>query len=250
MAQNGRSMKNLFFDTTTVILAGGLGTRLRPAVADRPKVLASVHDRPFLTFLLDQIGGYGIGRVTLLTGYKADQVQHAMGDVYRDIRISYSTETAPMGTGGALRNVRPHVCTSSVLMMNGDSYCGSSLAEFARFHARRRADISMVVAEAPDCSRFGKVRLNEDGDIIRFDEKQANAGAGWINAGIYLLSTKLIDEIPTDRPVSFEREMIPHWMASGRRVAGYCCDGVFLDIGTPESYAQAEEFFAEQMLPV
>lgn len=240
-------MLSPFRDAAVAILAGGLGTRLRSAVADRPKVLAPVHDRPFVTFLFDQLAGYGVERVLLLTGYRGDQVRAALGTSYRHMEIIYSEEPTPRGTGGALRQARALLRSPSVLLMNGDSYCGADLAAFADFHAARRADISMVAATVPDGARFGKVRLDSDSRIIRFDEKQADAGAGWINAGIYLFDARLVDDIPPERPVSFEREMIPSWMADGKRVAGYCCDGVFLDIGTPESYAEAEAFFAAQL---
>jgi NDP-sugar pyrophosphorylase family protein len=234
--------------STAAILAGGLGTRLRSVVADRPKALAPVHERPFITFLLDQLAGYGVKRVVLLTGYKAAQVRAALGDEYRDMQLCYSEETTPLGTGGAIRNAWPMLDAASLLVINGDSYCGANLAEFARFHCARAADISMVAAAAADCSRFGKIRIGVHGDILSFQEKQAGAGAGWINAGIYLLQTALIADIPANRSVSFEREMIPQWLAAGKKVAGLPSDAVFLDIGTPESYAQAEQFFAEQML--
>jgi NDP-sugar pyrophosphorylase family protein len=163
------------------------------------------------------------------------------------MRIAYSDEPRPLGTGGALRYARDKFCTRTVLLMNGDSYCGTSLGAFARFHAALAADLSMVAAAVPDCSRFGKVHLNDRSQIVRFDEKLAHAGSGWINAGIYLFAADLIDEIPEDRSVSFEREMIPHWIAARKRVAAHCCDDVFLDIGTPESYARAETFFAGQL---
>jgi D-glycero-alpha-D-manno-heptose 1-phosphate guanylyltransferase len=229
-------------DVTAAILAGGLGTRLRPAVADRPKVLAPIGGRPYLTYLLDQLAGASVRNVVLLTGFAADQVRDALGDSYRTLRLSYSVEPAPLGTAGALRHALPHFASSSVLVLNGDSYCDVDLAAFRWLHERRASEASLVLARATDAERFGQVRVSRDGQILQFEEKGTPSGPGRINAGIYLLRRGLIAELPPG-PVSLERDVLPGWVA-GRRVYGYRHDGRFLDIGTPESYAEAGDFFA------
>jgi NDP-sugar pyrophosphorylase family protein len=225
-----------------VILAGGLGTRLRPAVADLPKVLAPVLGRPWLLFLLDQLAGADIRQVVLLTGYKAGQVQEEIRDTYRGMCLTYSAEPTPLGTAGAVRAALPCLTGDAILLMNGDSYCAVDLSALREFHCRQHADITMVLAQVSDASRFGTVRIDVDERVIAFDEK-TQSGGGWINAGVYFLAKSLIEEIAPRRQVSLEKEMFLRWI--GRQaVYAFRTDAPFLDIGTPESYAQAAEFFS------
>jgi NDP-sugar pyrophosphorylase family protein len=223
------------------ILAGGLGTRLRSAVADRPKVLALVHGRPWITLLLDQLAGVGIRETILLTGYKAERVHEALGTKYAGMRLRHSAETTPLGTAGALRGALPFLTNPSVLLMNGDSFCDVDLPAFYDFHRRQEADISMVLARCPDPARFGSVRMETDGRVATFAEKAQSFGSGWINAGIYEMETSLIEEIPANRQVSLEKEMFPAWIGS-KAFYGFQTEGRFIDIGTPESFAQAAAF--------
>ena len=230
-------------EVTAAILAGGLGTRLRSAIGDRPKVLASIHNRPYLTYLLDHLASAAVREVVLLTGYQADQVSRALGATYRGMRLVYSPEPAPLGTGGALRWALPWLTAPVVLLMNGDSYCDVDFTAFWDFHHRKAADLSLVLAEVVDASRYGKARMARGGQVVRFGEKEHGGAGGWINAGIYLLKRALIEDIPAGRTVSLERDLFPAWASRGRRVYGYRCGGRFIDIGTPESLAEAEAFF-------
>lgn len=244
-------MKERLDNVTAAILAGGLGTRLRSRVADRPKVLAPVHGRPYLAYLLDQLAEAGIRRVVLLTGYRAEQIRSAFGASHAGMNLSYSTEPSPLGTAGALRWALPELRSSTVLLLNGDSYCEASLPDFWEFHCRQEADFSMILTRVEDCSRYGRVRLAADGRVRGFEEKSSAGGAGWINAGIYLLRRSLIETLPPGVPQSMERDLFPAW-AGDKRCFGFTCTASFLDIGTPESYARAEEFFAavsESCLP-
>ncbi len=228
---------------TAAILAGGLGTRLRSRIADRPKVLAPVHGRPYLTYLLHQLADAGVRSVVLLTGYLADQIRSAFGDSYAGLRLMYSLESSPLGTAGALRQALPHLLSPTILLLNGDSYCEAPLADFQNFHSRRAADISLVLTRLEDCSRYGRVQLASDSRVLCFEEKTQAGGPGWINAGIYLIQRELVEEIPPGRPTSLERDLFPGWVAR-KSFCGFPCTGQFLDIGTPESYAQSETFFA------
>jgi D-glycero-alpha-D-manno-heptose 1-phosphate guanylyltransferase len=236
---------------TGAILAGGLGTRLRTAIGDRPKVLAAVLGKPFLAYLLDQLVDAGIGRIVLLTGSRSDQVEQTFGAVYRGARLEYSPEPAPLGTAGALALAMPKLFprekADAVLVLNGDSYCAADLTAFRSFHEQKGADASLVLARVTDTSRFGTVELDDDDRLERFVEKQSAAGHGWINAGIYLLGRRLLDEVPTGRSVSLEREMFPAWLRNDQ-VYGFRSDGAFLDIGTPESYRAAAAFFQNRTL--
>lgn len=230
-------------EVTAAILAGGLGTRLRSRIANRPKVLAPIGGRPHLAYLLEQLAGAGVRTVVLLTGYLADQVRSAFGDSYLGLRLMYSCEPSPLGTAGAVRRALPYLSSSTILLLNGDSYCAASLPEFWAFHQRQAADLSLVLTAVADCSRYGCVHTGPDGRIVRFEEKKRAGGAGWVNAGIYLLNRRMIQEIPGDVATSLERDMWPKW-ADSKRCFGFSCRERFLDIGTPESYAQAEVFFA------
>jgi D-glycero-alpha-D-manno-heptose 1-phosphate guanylyltransferase len=229
-----------------MILAGGLGTRLRSMVSDRPKVLAEVWGRPFLAYLLDQLAASGITRVILCIGYLGEQIRDTFGDAYDtadgSIQLSYSQETQLLGTGGALGLASELVRSSRVLVMNGDSFCGADLKSFSEFHQQKSTPVSMVLTQIADTARYGKVELTPDQRIVRFTEKGENQGLGWINGGIYLIESSLLANIPADRSVSLEAELFPQWIKQG--VYGYYSQGKFLDIGTPESYPLAKALFS------
>lgn len=228
-------------DVTAAILAGGMGTRLRPIVSDRPKVLAEVHGKPFLAHLLDQLAAAGVRNVVLCTGYLGEQVRSAFGDAYRDLRLTYLQETTPRGTAGALRSALALFESESVLALNGDSICEANLGSFRAWHSRRGAEGTIMLAETNDAGRCGRVVVNAAGRVLSFEEKQGQNGAAWVNAGIYLLDRRLIETIPATGSVSLEREIFPAWIARG--LYGYRSSGRFLDIGTPAAYAGREQFF-------
>jgi NDP-sugar pyrophosphorylase family protein len=220
-------------------LAGGFGTRLRSVVSDRPKVLATVQGRPFVTFLLDQLVAAGVHRVVLLTGHRAEEVRACLGVSYRDLELAYSPEPAPLGTGGALRQALPQIPGSPLLLMNGDSICRLDFSAFWAAHRRYRADITQVVWRTEDASRYGTVVVNDDNTVQQFSEKEAAPRAAWVNAGVYLIERPLAESIPADLCVSLEREMFPLW-ARRHRFCAFRAADVSLDIGTPESFAAAQ----------
>ena len=222
---------------TGAILAGGSGTRLRPILSDRPKVLAPVGGRPFLAYLLDQMVDAGIRKVVLCTGYLAGQVYSAFGDRYRDLRIWYSEEDRPLGTAGALAQALPLLDSDPVLVLNGDSHCNLDLPAFQQWHEEKKAVGSIALVHQPDASRFGCVSFDANGWILRFGEKKTT-GAGWINAGIYLLSQSLLRSIPQGHAASLEYDIFPNCVGSG--LFGFNMGSHFIDIGTPVSYAEAE----------
>ena len=230
-----------FAETPAVVLAGGLGMRLRAVVKDRPKVLAEVRGRPFIAYLLDQLAASGIRNVVLCVGYLGDQVQSAFGKAYGDIRLSYSQETCPLGTAGALRNAFAHMSADSWLVMNGDSFCDVNLVEFWTYHVQTRLSASLLLTWVSDTSRFGRVAVDADGRARAFEEKTGQREAGWINAGLYLIHRRLIESISINTAVSIERDIFPAMIDRG--IGTHRCKAPFLDIGTPESYAAAQRFF-------
>lgn len=228
---------------TAAILAGGLGTRLRSVVADRPKVLAPVRGRPFIEYLLEQLADAGVPSAVLCTGYMGEMVQTALGTRFRDVSLIYSREEQSLGTAGALRLAAPLIESEWVLVLNGDSYCKASLEAFAGWHMARRSMASLLLVQVDDTSRYGRVRTDEQGSVIAFDEKSATSGPGWVNGGIYLIHRSWLDDIPSHRPVSLEREIFPAW--TGRGLHGYASDAQFCDIGVPEAYARANGEFSD-----
>lgn len=231
----------IFTNLTAVILAGGLGTRLRAVIADRPKVLAEIAGRPFIYYLLDQLAEKGITKVILCTGYLGEQIREELGYTYRRMNLLFSQENEPKGTAGSLRLALPLITTQSALIMNGDSYCGLDFQDFWKFHAENNHNVTIALTHVDDTSRYGYVDFDDKGRIRKFVEKKEAAGAGWVSAGIYLISSNLISTIPTGKPVSIEKETFPLWVDSG--LYAYCSDAEFIDIGTPESYALANAFF-------
>jgi NDP-sugar pyrophosphorylase family protein len=227
---------------TAAILVGGLGTRLRASVRDRPKVLAEVLGRPFLAYLLDQLADAGVRRTVLCTGHLAGLVRDAFGPSYRGMELAYSEEQTPLGTGGALRLALPQLDSDPALALNGDSYCQADLGGLLGFFRSQKAKAALLLAGVPDTSRYGRVAVDETGAVVRFVEKGGAAGPGWINAGIYVLGQEALGAIPENRPVSLEREVYPAFV--GRGLYGWQGGGRFIDIGTPESYAEAAAFFA------
>jgi NDP-sugar pyrophosphorylase family protein len=237
----GQSPVVNYSEISVVILAGGMGTRLRSVVADRPKVLAQVAGRPFLAHLLDQLAAAGVRSALLCTGYRAEAVVEQFGATYRSLALTYSQETVPLGTGGALGHARPHLHSDPVLVLNGDSYCAADLAAFLDWHYRSQAQASLLLTEVADTSRYGRVEVDGAGSVLGFAEKAVGSGPGWINAGVYLLSQPFLEALPEGRPLSLEREVFPSWV--GRGLTAYRSPGWFIDIGTPESYARAEQLF-------
>lgn len=227
------------------ILAGGLGTRLRGVVDDRPKVMALVAGRPFIMHLLEQLSDSGISQVVLCTGYLADIVRNELGNVYAGMQLLYSVEESPLGTGGALRHASGLLAGETVLVLNGDSYCHCRIGAFTDGWLASRARAGMALARVEDVSRYGAVLTNEFSRVETFVEKGCKAGPGWINAGLYLLPADLIRGMEPDRPVSLEREIIPQLVAGG--LFGYHCPGPFIDIGIPEEYQRAQQFFTGEL---
>lgn len=227
-------------DITIAILAGGLGKRLRSKVFDHPKVLAEVNNTPFLQKILDQLNLVGFKNVVLCTGYLGDQIEEKFGKVYKNLSLSYSKEEKLLGTGGALKLALPLLKSEIVLVMNGDSYCEIDFKKFLEFHLNKKANASLVAQYVSKADRFGKIYLGSNDEIISFKEKEKSSG-GHINAGIYLINKSLISEISGKKKVSLEKEIFPAWL--GKRFYGFKTDSNFIDIGTPQSYLQAEQFF-------
>lgn len=226
---------------TPLILAGGLGTRLQSAISNLPKALSSVNDRPFLSYLLDQLVDIGVQEVVLCIGHLGEMIIEAFGHTYRGLTIQYSCESTPLGTGGALRHAFSLIHCESVLAMNGDSYCDIDLRFYIDWHFKKKYSASLVLVKVEDTSRYGSVKVDKDGRVLSFKEKEPDTQPEWINGGIYILRKSLLASIPAQTEFSLERGLFPELAQKG--LYGFCFQGRFIDIGTPESYLAAEEFF-------
>lgn len=225
-----------------IILAGGRGTRLQSVVSDRPKPLAEVAGRPFVEWLLLALRMQGVRRAVLATGYKGEMVEAHFGDGARlGMEVAYAHEAVPLGTGGAARHALYRVATGLVLVLNGDSFCPFDIARLVAAHQQANAAATLLLVPMDDCRRYGAVAAAEDGRVLSFREKNADLGAGLINAGVYLFDRRTLDGIPAGRAVSLENDTFPALIGHGLYATGG--EGPFLDIGTPESYASAERFF-------
>ena len=229
------------FELSCAILAGGLGTRLRSVVSDRPKVLAEVAGRPFITYLLDQVERAGIREVVLCTGYQADKLSAVLGTSYRTLNLVYSAEEQPLGTGGAIRLALPRLIGSHVLLMNGDSYGHEDLGGFADWYFSVNREIGMMIVQVPDASRFGRVRVGKNGAVQAFEEKRGDGLPGMINSGVYIIAKSLLSSIPSGQTFSLEKDVFPRHLE--KSFFAFPSQGPFIDIGLPETFVEAQAFF-------
>lgn len=221
-----------------IILAGGFGTRLKDVV-DVPKPIAPVRGRPFLGWLLDRLARAAFDHVVLATGYRSDDVQKAIGTEWQGMRVSYSVELTPLGTGGAVAQASCHVGREGCHIMNGDTYLHYDPAALeVRVHASG-AQAGVVLAEVEDVTRYGAVSLHDD-RVVCFSEKSGQ-GPGLINAGCYFFTPSALQSLcEMSLPFALETDFLAHLAAEGRMVA-LPCGQYFIDIGIPEDYVRASQ---------
>lgn len=228
-------------DVSVVVLAGGLGTRLRSKICDRPKVLAEVSGKPFLSFILDQLDSAGFHDVILATGYMGERIETTFGNKHGSTRLRYSKETEPLGTGGALLMALPLIRSQIALVMNGDSFVDADLNDYLSWFQQKNREASLLLTSVQDTSRYGRVSVDDSGCVFGFHEKGVS-GPGWINSGVYLFQRPVIESVETSSVLSLETDFLPDRI--GKEFFGYKNSGKFIDIGTPESYSAAEAFFS------
>lgn len=227
------------FPTTAIVLAGGLGIRLRSVVADRPKTLAPAAGKPFLSYVLRYLAHQNIQNVVLSVSYLAGQVRDFAGDGQKwGLKITYSEEQSPLGTGGALRQASQGF-SGPFFALNGDTLFLANLEELWRVHRSSGALATLALLRREDGSRRGCVRLEND-RIVAFTEKPAGVSTTLINAGLYILTPPALASIQPGQKASIEQEIFPRLAANGQ-LAGQIQEGYFIDIGTPESLAAFEK---------
>jgi D-glycero-alpha-D-manno-heptose 1-phosphate guanylyltransferase len=216
-----------------VILAGGKGTRLRDVIKDIPKPMSPVNGRPFLEYLVMQLVKWDIRELIFSIGYKGEIIRSYFDNGSKwGVRIEYSEETEPLGTGGAIRKAAGLIDGEHFAAMNGDSFLDIDFKALAAFHRETSASVTIGLAEVDDSGRYGSVEVNEKGEVERFAEK-GREGKGLINGGVYIFKSNVVNAIPPGL-VSLETDFLPAVIKNG--LFGMAVRGYFMDIGIPEDY--------------
>jgi NDP-sugar pyrophosphorylase family protein len=223
-----------------VILAGGEGTRLRPLTLTTPKPVVPVVDRPFLRHQIDLLAGAGVREVVFSVAYRPERVEAVFGDGSSlGVRIRYAVEDTPLGTGGAVRNALD-LLDGRTVVLNGDVLTDVDLSGVIARHEAEGAQATILLTPVPNPAAYGLVETDGEGRVLRFLEKPRpeQITTSNINAGIYVLETRVLEMMPAGVNTSIERVFFPALLARGDRVLGPVHRGYWIDIGTPEKYLQ------------
>ena len=221
-------------------MAGGYATRLRPLSYALPKLLFPVGGRPVLEQTIDHLSSFGVDEVILAVKYLADELREHFGEEYHGVKIQYSLEPKPLGTGGPIAFARKYYDKETLLAMNGDIFAEINIDAMKKVHESSDALATIALHEVDDPTRFGVARLDEQSRIREFVEKPrlADAPSRLINAGTYLLEPGAVDRIPQGRKVIIEREVFPA-LANEGTLFGYVHSGTWFDIGNIEDFRNA-----------
>lgn len=227
--------------TSAIILAGGLGTRLRQAVPDLPKPMAPLDGRPFLEYQMDYWISQGVRRFVLSVGYMHELIEKHFGATYHGAEVAYAVEAAPLGTGGGMLLAMDKMRAAGPwLVLNGDTFFDVSLAGLRRFHDAKQAEITMSLFPVENNTRYTEVEIDSTQRITRLDST-SNGSRQLINGGVYLLAETALSGLPyrIGDKASFENDILERALKAGKRLYGYSSNGKFIDIGVPEDYARA-----------
>jgi len=226
-------------DCDVIILCGGFGTRLQSVVSDRPKPMAEIHGRPFVSLLVEHFLRHGARRFIFSTGHFGDMIE----DWFLRHRGAYEAlfvrDPVPLGTGGALAHAMPLVRSNPFLVLNGDSFCEIDPERLLRFHTRKRAGATMTVTQTETREDTGAVALGEGDRVLSMVEKPGRRTTKYHNAGIYLFDRSVTTLFPETPAWSLERELLPHLVA--HQLYGFVTASPLHDIGTPERLAHFRE---------
>lgn len=221
-----------------IILAGGLGTRLRAAVPDLPKCMAPILAKPFIGYLTDHFYQQGIRKFIFSLGYKHELVERYLLTQYAGLDIHFSVEATPLGTGGAVLLACKMTADKDVLVINGDSFFKINLAELCNLHETGNADCTLALKPMQNFDRYGVVELDADNSVSNFKEKQFFQ-KGLINGGLYALNSFNFINENFPEAFSFEKDYLERF-AGTRRFYGLAQDEYFIDIGIPEDFERAQ----------
>lgn len=218
-----------------IILAGGFGTRLQSVVQDVPKPMAPINGKPFLAFLLDSLSKQAVRKIILSTGYRHKVIENYFKNCYKGMKIVYSVEQEPLGTGGAILKALGKATNRNVFVINGDTFLQLNMAEMMEKHLSLGSDITMALKLMENFDRYGAVEV-EIGKITGFKEKK-QCQSGYINGGVYLLRPEIFDVKLPER-FSFESDFLEKHVES-LNINAFITPGYFIDIGIPEDYQRA-----------
>jgi len=223
-----------------ILLAGGLGTRLKGVIGSIPKPMAPIGDSPFLEYLFTFFKERGAKEFIVCTGHGGDSIRGYFGEGKRfGLSIKYTIERDLLGTGGAIKLAEAWVDSEHFFVGNGDTYFEVDLMEMLRFHESHGGIGTLALAYKEDPDRYGKVVCDRDNRITSFQEKPDGRKAGYINGGLYAFRKDVFRHIPANRACSLEREILPSLIREG--LYGFPAPGYFIDIGVPEDYEKAEK---------
>ncbi|MBC7694913.1 MAG: nucleotidyltransferase family protein [Burkholderiales bacterium] len=226
-----------------IILAGGFGTRLQSVVNDVPKPMAPVNNVPFLNYIFDYLNDYGIEHVVLSTGYLSEKIHHYFKSAYKDIKISYTKEEVPLGTGGGIRLAMEKCMENEVLVLNGDSFFDVDLHSYYKQYIVSGANCSLALRSVDNAARYGTIELGEKNVILSFKEKDSFEKEGLINGGVYILNRELfLKDTKPGIPFSIEKDFYEARIKE-IHIFGFEYSGYFIDIGIPEDYKKAQTDF-------
>lgn len=221
-----------------IILVGGLGTRLRSVLNDVPKPMAPINSKPFLAYLLDYLQGQGVTKVIFSVHYLREKIQEYFHHRYLDIDIEYAVEAEPLGTGGAILNALSiNQSCEPIFILNGDTFVKVDYKSMYERHLQQNSAITMALRVVDDCSRYGKVLVDQQ-IVTAFTEK-GEAGQGYINAGVYLIDPQLFKAFDMPMQFSLEKDFLLPYL-SRLQPHAFVANDYFIDIGIPEDYARAK----------
>ena len=221
-----------------IVLAGGLGTRLRPAVPDLPKCMAPVNGRPFLSYIIDYYTGQGIEKFIFALGYKHEVIVGWIKQQYPALNVEYAIEKEPLGTGGAIQLAVEKAREKDLLILNGDTIFKINLPMLTSFHEDNASACTLALKPMKDFERYGVVEINEEGLITRFKEKK-HYQEGLINGGAYLLNVGRFRQQKRPSVFSFEKDYLERCYTF-MPMYGCVQEGYFIDIGIPEDFEKAQ----------
>ena len=224
-----------------LLLAGGLGTRLRSVVSDRPKPMADVCGKPFLEYLIQELKKHGITEIVLAVGYMGNVIEEYFGDGHQlDVDIHYSYEKEQLGTAGAIKNAERYLTEDEFLVLNADTFYQAAYGDLIKMYREENPVMAIVLRKVEDISRYGSVKV-EGNRVIGFNEKVSEAVPGVINGGIYLMKKEVLSMISNGKKCSLENEIIPELLKQEKPICGIVNEGYFIDIGIPDDYFQFNE---------
>jgi mannose-1-phosphate guanylyltransferase len=233
-----------------VILAGGFGTRLRPLSCTRPKILFPIVNKPLLQWTFERLSQNNIKDAIMAVFYQTEVhiKQHRIPRSGIHVTYSHDPISRPLGTAGSIKKAEKKIGHNSpFLVLNGDVFADVNYQEILKQHEKKGCRATIALHEVPDPSRYGVAKLSKDNRITGFIEKPppGKAPTNFINAGVYVLSPKVLDNIPEGRPVSIEREVFPK-LAEENELYGYIHSGLWMDIGKPEDYLKLNEIMLDR----